>query len=220
MPSVGGNRIPKMLSKLITLREKCSIIFHVRFQLSKSLPASLQGDEPTEPTEVDEDRGPRDERESYRREKRFWKRGSKATSIMSTGNVVASTKNSPTSMTDRKSRVTIENNVACGNVVDWQNIPKVEIVQHVDDDDDNEESENESPPSPGKEEEKKNETGTNGPSSRGPRWWWRSGQCIHLTTDQSWVRISVSLQIIQNDKALSLYHKTLNKMIKIGRWSF
>ena len=163
----------------------------MRFQLSKSLPASLQGDEPTEPTEVDEDRGPRDERESYRREKRFWKRGSKATSIMSTGNVVASTKNSPTSMTDRKSRVTIENNVACGNVVDWQNIPKVEIVQHVDDDDDNEESENESPPSPGKEEEKKNETGTNGSSSRGPRWWWRSGQCIHLTTDQSWVRISV-----------------------------
>jgi hypothetical protein len=93
--------------------------------MSKSLPASLQGDEPTE-TDDETTKGPKDERESYRREKRFWKRGSKATSIMSTGNVV-SMKNSPTSMAERKSRMTnIENQI------DWQKIPKVEINQHVD----------------------------------------------------------------------------------------
>ena len=93
--------------------------------MSKSLPASLQGDEPTE-TDDETTKGPKDERESYRREKRFWKRGSKATSIMSTGNVV-STRNSPTSMNERKSRLT---NVE--NPIEWQKIPKVEINQHVD----------------------------------------------------------------------------------------
>jgi len=77
---------------------------------------------------------------------------------MSTGNVVASTRNSPTSLTDRKSRVTVENNVACVNVFEWQKIPKVEIVQHVDNEDG---SGKESPRSPGKEFEAKNESGKN-----------------------------------------------------------
>jgi hypothetical protein len=108
------------------------------------LPASLQGDEP----EVDDEKGPRDDRESYRREKRFWrKRGSKSTSIMSTGNVLpVSTRTSPTSVTDRKSKAMFENNVASTvgggvgvsvgvGVGDWQKIPKVEVVEHVDDDD-------------------------------------------------------------------------------------
>ena len=107
------------------------------FQMSKSLPASLQGDEP----EGDDERGPRDERESYRREKRFWKRNSKSTSIMSTGNVPVvgnggnvgvggnTTRNSPTSVTDRKSKTTQDYNLTSG---EWQKIPKVEIVQHVD----------------------------------------------------------------------------------------
>ena len=109
-----------------------------RFQISRSLPASLQGDEP----EVDDEKGPRDERESYRREKRFWKRGSKSTSIMSTGHVPVSTRNSPTSVTDRKSKAIFDNNVVSTvgggvgvGVGDWQKIPKVEVVEHVDDED-------------------------------------------------------------------------------------
>ena len=99
------------------------------FQLSKSLPASLQGDEPTE-TDDEGTKGPQDERQSYVREKRFWKRGSKSTSIMSTGNVAPSVRASPTSvMHDRKSPTT---NQDVAYQVDWQKIPKVEIVQHED----------------------------------------------------------------------------------------
>ena len=96
------------------------------------MPASLQGDEPPDTDDDDEEgtKGYHDERQSYVREKRFWKRGSKSTSIMSTGNV-ASTRASPTSvMHDRKSPMTTSQDLVIQ--VDWQRIPKVEIVQHED----------------------------------------------------------------------------------------
>ena len=60
---------------------------------------------------------------------------------MSTGNVPVvgnggnvgvggnTTRNSPTSVTDRKSKTTQDYNLTSG---EWQKIPKVEIVQHVD----------------------------------------------------------------------------------------